>query len=228
MSDAPISIPLAFEHLHADEQARRAREFRARMASRRSVRDFATTPVDAAIIRDCLMAAAGAPSGANRQPWHFVAIADPAVKRQIRLAAEAEERAFYGGRAGKDWLDALAPLGTDCQKPFLEHAPWLIAVFAERHGEDGEGRHVKNYYVPESVGIAIGFLVAALHHAGLATLTHTPAPMAFLGRICARPAREKPMVLLVCGHPAPEARVPDVARKPEVEVVTWLDPDRDG
>ena len=168
------------------------------------------------------MAAASAPSGANRQPWTFVAIGDAAIKRRIREAAEAEERAFYAGRAGEDWLDALAPLGTDSEKPFLETAPWLIAVFARRSEPGPDGTRLKNYYVPESVGIATGILVTALHAAGLATLTHTPAPMGFLTAICGRPEFEKPVVLIVAGYPAEGARVPAIARKDRDEVLVVL------
>ena len=183
--------------------------FHAAMKTRRTVRDFAPDPVPRAAIESAIRAAATAPSGANRQPWHFEAISDPAVKRRIRIAAEAEERAFYGtdsvpGKAGDAWLDALAPLGTDAGKPFLETAPWLICVFAQRQSGTGE----KNYYVSESVGIATGLLIASLHLAGLATLTHTPAPMRFLLDICDRPPLEKPYVLLVVGHPAEGATVP--------------------
>lgn len=173
---------------------------------RRTIRDFSPDPVSRDLIETCIQAAGTAPSGANQQPWHFVAISDPDTKRQIREAAEQEERAFYGGKATDEWLNALAPLGTDDQKPFLETAPWLIAVFAQRRGGDGTDR--KNYYVTESVGIAVGMLITALHSAGLATLTHTPAPMKFLTEICARPETEKPFVLMVVGHPAKDATVP--------------------
>jgi nitroreductase len=191
------------------------------MQSRRTVRDFSADPVDPEIIRLAVRAAATAPSGANQQPWSFVAIGDPEIKRAIRLAAEEEERAFYQGRAGEEWLGALAHLGTDSEKPFLETAPWLIAIFAQRWGIDGDGRKVKHYYVPESVSIAIGLLIASLHSAGLATLTHTPSPMGFLNQICGRPDNEKPLVLLVVGHPAKGARVPAISRKPEDEVLFW-------
>lgn len=169
-------------------------------------------------------AAAAGTLGANHQPWHFVVVGDPAIKHRIRLAAEAEERAFYAGRAGKEWLKGLAPLGTDPEKPFLEAAPWLIVVFAERQGRDLQGRPRKNYYVPESVGIAAGFLIAALHHAGLATLTHTPAPMGFLNEILGRPDNEKPLILLVTGYPAPDATIPQAAldKKPLGEIATFL------
>lgn len=191
------------------------------MQARRTVRDFSPDPVDPEIIRLAVRTAATAPSGANQQPWSFVAIGDPDTKRAIRLAAEEEERAFYDGRAGEEWLGALAHLGTDWEKPFLETAPWLIAIFAQRWGVDGQGRRVKHYYVPESVSIAIGLLIASLHSAGLATLTHTPSPMGFLNQICGRPDNEKPLVLLVAGHPADGARVPAISRKREDEVLFW-------
>ncbi len=156
------------------------------------------------------------------QPWRFVVVSDPAVKRQIREAAEAEERAFYEQRAGDEWLDALAPLGTDWQKPFLETAPYLIAIFAQSYGLEPDGRKIKHYYVQESVGIATGLLIAALHHAGLATLTHTPSPMGFLNEILARPANERPFLLLVVGYPAPDAHVPDIRRKALDEIATFV------
>lgn len=198
-----------------------ARAFHALMQSRRTVREFSSQPVDPELIRLAVRTAGTAPSGANQQPWSFVAIGDPEIKRAIRLAAEEEERAFYQGRAGEEWLDALAPLGTDADKPFLETAPWLIAIFAQRWGVDEEGRRIKHYYVPESVSIAIGLLIASLHSAGLATLTHTPSPMGFLNQICGRPDNEKPLVLLVVGHPAEHARVPAISRKPEDEILFW-------
>ena len=174
------------------------------LSTRRTIRDFADTAVPREIIETAIKAAATAPNGANQQPWHFAAISNPDMKRRIRLAAEEEERAFYGGRASDEWLDALTPLGTDASKPFLETAPWLIAIFAQKKGPDGE----KHYYVTESVGIAMGMLITTLHAAGLATLTHTPAPMNFLREICGRPTTEKPLVLLVVGHPAKDAKVP--------------------
>lgn len=203
------------------EMRAEAQRFFDLMQSRRTVRDFSADPVDPEIIRLAVRAAATAPSGANQQPWSFVAIGDPETKRAIRLAAEEEERAFYDGRAGEEWLGALAHLGTDSDKPFLETAPWLIAIFAQRWGVDADGRKVKHYYVPESVSIAIGLLIASLHSAGLATLTHTPSPMGFLNQICGRPDNEKPLVLLVVGHPAEGARVPAISRKAEDEVLYW-------
>jgi nitroreductase len=213
--------PLAFEALPADEALARAARFRAHLARRRTVRDFSDRPVPRTIIEQAVMTAASAPSGANQQPWTFVCIEDAGVKRRIREAAEEEEKAFYAGRAGTDWLDALSHLGTDWRKPFLETAPWLIAIFAQRWGE-ANGARTKHYYVPESVGIATGFLIAALHTAGLATLTHTPAPMGFLNGICGRPDNEKALVLLVVGHPADGCQVPVIAKKTLKEVSVWL------
>jgi nitroreductase len=192
----------------------RAAAFRAEMARRRTLREFAPAPVPRAVIEQCLLAAGSAPSGANLQPWTFVAIADPALKQRIRAGAEAEEREFYAHRATPEWLAALAPLGTDEHKPFLETAPWLIAIFAQSYGMLPDGRKVKHYYAQESVGIATGLLIAALHHAGLATLTHTPSPMGFLNEILGRPDNERPYLLLVVGHPASGACVPDIQRKP--------------
>jgi nitroreductase len=215
-------IPLPFEEYPEPEMRRRAAEFYEEMKRRRSVRAFADRPVPRQVIEDCLAAAATAPSGANQQPWHFVVVADPEVKRQIRLAAEAEEREFYGRRAPEEWLDALAPLGTDADKPFLETAPYLIVIFAQSHGLDEEGRKIKHYYVAESVGIATGMLITALHHAGLATLTHTPSPMGFLAALLHRPANERPYLILVTGYPAQGAQVPAIAKKPFAEITTFI------
>jgi len=200
----------------------RAQAYYEQLARRRSVRDFAPTPVPRAVIEACLRSGASAPSGANQQPWHFVAIADPPMKRCIREAAEAEEREFYGRRAPKEWLSALAPLGTDADKPFLEIAPWLIAVFYERTGPEMDGHKAKRYYPHESTGIACGLLISALHNAGLATLTHTPSPMAFLNELLARPRHEVPYLLLVAGHPAPGCRVPAIGRKTLGEIATFF------
>lgn len=199
----------------------RAESFAEELRRRRTVRDYSGEPVDRAVIEHCLWAAGSAPSGANRQPWHFVAVSDAGLKRRIREAAEAEEREFYRSRAPDDWLEALAPLGTDEHKPFLETAPWLIAVFAQRYGSGPGGEREKNYYVNESVGIATGMLIAALHHAGLATLTHTPSPMDFLNEILDRPENEKPFLLLVTGYPAADARVPVIDKKPLDGIATF-------
>jgi nitroreductase len=219
----PVLVPLTGYREHPpEEMARRARELREELQRRRTVRTFSDRPVPRGMIEDCLLAAGSAPSGAHRQPWRFVAVSDPSLKRGIRHAAEAEEREFYTNRAPDEWLEALAPLGTDEHKPFLEIAPWLIAIFAESHGEDDQGRRIKNYYVQESVGIATGMLITALHHAGLATLTHTPSPMQFLGEILGRPKRERPFLLLVVGYPAPGTRVPDLRRKALDEIATFL------
>jgi nitroreductase len=202
----------------------RARAAFERLARRRSCRAFAHTPVPREIIEYAIRAAGTAPSGANHQPWHFCAIGSPDTKRAIREAAEAEERAFYEGRASAEWLDALAPLGTDASKPYLETAPWLIACFAQRKGGIEEDGEAQNYYVTESVGIACGMLLATLHEAGLATLTHTPSPMGFLRNICGRPEHEKPLMLIVVGHPAPDATVPDHAlrKKPLAQIASWI------
>ncbi len=217
-------LPLQFAGKTAPEMAETARQFRAHMAERRTVRDYSDRPVPRSVIEDCVMTAAGAPSGANQQPWTFVCISDPDIKRAIRLAAEEEERAFYAGRAGQEWLEALGPLGTDENKPFLETAPWLIAIFAQRWGRDDTGKRIKHYFVPESVGIATGMLITALHNAGLATLTHTPSPMGFLSEICGRPDNEKPIILLVAGYPAEDATVPDIDKKQAQDVIVWKEP----
>jgi len=208
------TLPLEFETV-ADGAAR-AREFRERMSRRRTVREFSERPVPREIIEEAIRAAGSAPSGANQQPWHFVAVstADRALRRRIREAAEDEEREFYASRAPRAWLDALAPLGTDANKPFLDVAPWLVAVFVQPHGRSASGEIVKHYYATESVGIATGLLIAALHLAGVATLTHTPSPMGFLNTLLGRPPHERPFLLLVAGYPAEGARVPDIARKP--------------
>ncbi len=220
MTTAP-HLPLDFTALPEAEAMARAEAFLELMRRRRTVRDFSSRPVPRALIEAAVLTAASAPSGANQQPWCFACLADPALKRRIREAAEAEERAFYAGRAGTEWLAALAPLGTDAEKPFLELAPWLIVVFAQRWGQDTAGQRVKHYYVPESVGIASGLLIAALHNAGLATLTHTPAPMAFLNEICGRPESEKPMMIVVAGYPAPGCQVPAITRKPLDQVAVF-------
>ena len=198
----------------------RSRAFDADLQRRRTVRQFSDRAVPREIIESCLRAAGSAPSGAHQQPWHFVVIGDPATKRAIREAAEAAEREFYA-TAPADWLAALAPLGTDEHKPYLETAPWLIAVFAERYGVNPDGSRRTHYYVMESVGIATGFLLAALHHAGLASLTHTPSPMGFLGSILERPANERAVMLVVAGYPSPDAVVPVLRRKPLSAIATF-------
>lgn len=213
--------PLDFQRRRSDEIRERAAAFRHDMIRRRTVRHFSSQPVAREVIEHCLLAAGSAPSGANLQPWHFVVVSDPAVKRSIREAAEKEEREFYRSRAPQEWLDALAPLGTDEHKPFLETAPYLIAIFAQSYALLPDGRKVKNYYVQESVGIATGILVTALHHAGLASLTHTPSPMGFLNTILDRPANEKPFLLLVVGHPADDAVVPAITKKLLADFVSF-------
>jgi nitroreductase len=218
------SVPLpGYREYRPEEMATRACDFADEMGRRRTVRDFSDRPVPRALIEDCLRTAGTAPSGANQQPWYFVAVSDPGIKHRIREAAEAEEREFYAHRAPPDWLEALAPLGTDASKPFLEVAPWLIAVFIRRFERLPDGGKRKHYYTDESVGLATGLLVAALHHAGLVTLTHTPSPMKFLNDILGRPKDlERPFLLLVAGYPAPDARVPDIARKPLAEYTTFV------
>lgn len=227
MSAPPETIPLrAVRRLPLpppETLAVRAAAVHERYRQRRTVRHYSDRPVPRAAIESCLRAAGTAPSGANLQPWHFVAVAEPGVKRRIREAAEAEERAFYGGRAPASWLRALAPLGTDADKPFLETAPWLIAIFARHYGIGPEGEREKHYYVPESVGIATGLLIAALHETGLATLTHTPSPMGFLGEILDRPENERAYLLLVVGYPAADARVPAIGRKPLAAIASFVE-----
>ena len=219
----PATIPLPpADPLDDAQRLDRARAFADHLQRRRTVRDFSQRPVPRAVIEQCLRAAASAPSGANQQPWRFVAVADPATRRRIREGAEAEEREFYARRAPQDWLDALAPLGTDAHKPFLETAPWLIAVFYERFGIAADGGKLKRYYPHESVGIATGLLIAALHGAGLATLTHTPSPMGFLNEILGRPKNEMPFLLLVVGHPADDCRVPAIERLPLEQVARFI------
>lgn len=199
----------------------RARAFHAHLDRRRTVREFADRPIPAGVLEACLRAAGTAPSGANLQPWHFVVVRDPDTRRRIRAAAEAEEGAFYGGRAPREWLEALAPLGVDEHKPFLETAPALIAVFSERWGVGPDGARQKRYYVDESVGLACGLLIAAIHEVGLSSLTHTPSPMKFLNEILERPENERPFLLLVVGFPADGAQVPDIQRKPLAGFTTF-------
>lgn len=216
-------IPLSvYQELPLELMHQRATEFCTDLQRRRTVRDFSARPVPREIIEHCLTAAGTAPSGANLQPWHFVVVGDPAVKREIREAAEQEEYEFYHGRAPQEWLDALAPIGTDEFKPFLETAPYLIAIFAKPFSVLPDDRKVKNYYVMESVGIATGMLITAIHHAGLASLTHTPSPMRFLNRILNRPENERPFLLLVVGYPTSDATVPDISRKPLGEIATFV------
>lgn len=217
-------VPLeGYDELPVEEMRRAAEAFLSTMRRRRTVRDFSDRPVPRDVIERCLLTAGTAPNGANRQPWRFVAVGDPDVKRRIREAAEEEERAFYGGRAPDEWLEALAHLGTDEHKPFLERAPWLIAIFAESYEVAEDGRRLKNYYVNESVGIATGFLIAALHHAGLVTLTHTPSPMKFLNQVLGRPDNERPFLILVVGYPEPGATVPDITKKPLEDIAIFLE-----
>lgn len=218
------TIPLPDERRLSDDAAlQAARNFRALMQLRRTVREFDARPVAREVIEHCIAAAGTAPSGANQQPWHFVAVSDPGVKRRIRQAAEAEEREFYERRAPDEWLQALEPIGTDWQKPFLETAPWLVAIFVRKWGRDEAGVRVKHYYPTESVGIATGILITALHTAGLSTLTHTPSPMGFLNEILGRPAdSERPFLLLVAGHAAEGARVPAIERRPLDSIASWV------
>ena len=217
-------IPLpGYEELPVKEMRARARAFCDAMRQRRTVRHFSDRPVPRDIIESCLLTAGTAPNGANRQPWHFVVVGDPEVKRHIRSAAEEEEEAFYGGRAPDEWVEALAPLGTDASKPFLERAPCLIAIFAENYAVGDEGGRTKNYYVTESVGIATGILITAIHRAGLVSLTHTPSPMAFLNEILGRPKNERPFLILVVGYPEEGAEVPDITKKPLEEIATFIE-----
>ena len=205
----------------AAEMLARSQSFQQSMTRRRSVREFSPRDVPQQVIERCIAAAGTAPSGANQQPWHFACVSDANLKATIREAAEKEEREFYERRASEEWLTALKPFGTNAEKPFLERAPWLVAIFAESYGMDEEGDRHKNYYVQESVGIATGLLIAALTNAGLATLTHTPSPMEFLGRILGRPTNERPFLLLVVGYPAEGVSVPDISRKPLDQIASW-------
>lgn len=218
----PVYEPLsAFQSKSVDEMRAASEAFYENIRRRRTIRDFSDREVPEDVIRNCLAAAGTAPSGANQQPWHFAVVKDPEIKRSIRLAAEEEERAFYQERAPDEWLEALRPLGTDDQKPFLETAPCLIAIFAQQYGLDENQDRVKHYYVSESVGLATGFLIAALHLSGLASLTHTPSPMKFLNRILDRPANERPYILLVVGYPAEQVQVPKITKKPFSEIVSF-------
>ncbi len=223
MSHTSQTIPLPPPPSYSEAERReRAEAFYDFVRRRRTVRSFSPAAVSREVVEACILAAGTAPNGANHQPWHFVAVSDAETKRQIREAAEEEERAFYGGRAPDEWLEALAPLGTDAHKPFLETAPWLIAIFAESWHPAPDGSRRKNYYVTESVGIATGLLITALHDAGLATLTHTPSPMKFLNRVLGRPDNERPFLLLVVGLPADGVEVPDIRKKPLSQISTFI------
>lgn len=220
---APSFVPLsAYREYPAGEMKHRAASFREEMQRRRTVRYFSDRPVPREIIEDCLLTAGSAPSGANMQPWHFTVVSEPNVKRQIREAAEKEEHEFYHSRAPEEWLEALAPLGTDEHKPYLETAPYLIVVFAQSYGVLPDQRRVKNYYVTESIGIATGILITAVHHAGLVSLTHTPSPMGFLSKILGRPENERAFLILVVGYPAADAMVPDIAKKSLEAIATFV------
>lgn len=223
MSRAKFRPLTEYREYPAAEMLERASAFADDLSRRRTVREFSDRPVPRDVIEQCLRAAGTAPSGANQQPWHFVAVSDPALKRQIREGAEKEEREFYGGRAPEEWLEALAHLGTDEHKPFLEHAPYLIVVFAESYQLGPDGSRTKNYYVTESVGLATGMLIAALHTAGLATLTHTPSPMRFLNDILDRPYHERAFLVLVTGYPADDAQVPEITKKSLGQIATFRD-----
>jgi iodotyrosine deiodinase len=217
-------VPLSgYLELPAEEMRERASAFLDDVQRRRTVRDFSDRSVPRDIIEMCVLAAGTAPNGAHRQPWRFVIVSAPEIKRAIRLAAEEEERAFYRGRAPEDWLEAVAPLETDDRKPFLESAPYLIVVFAESYAVEESGKKSKNYYVTESVGIATGMLITAIHRAGLVSLTHTPSPMGFLNEILGRPENERPFLILVVGYPAPDATVPGLRRKSLQEIATFIE-----
>jgi iodotyrosine deiodinase len=217
-------VPLPdFREYSPSEMQKRSAAFLAEIRRRRTIRQFSDRPVPRQVIADCLLAAGTAPNGANLQPWHFVVVSDPQVKRQIREGAEQEEREFYSKRAPKEWLEALEPFGTDHHKPYLEIAPYLIVIFAKSYGLLPDGRRVKNYYVSESVGIATGMLITAIHNAGLASLTHTPSPMGFLNQILNRPKNERPFLILVVGYPASDALVPEIEKQPLNDIATFLD-----
>ena len=213
--------PLQFTPRLPEEMLARAEQFRALMQQRRSVRTFSSRPVPRELIEQAILTAGTAPSGAHREPWHFVAVNDPRIQSEIRRAAEKEERESYKRRMSKEWLDALHPLGTDWNKPFLEMAPWLVVCFAKNIGDDGK----KNYYVQESCGIACGLFIAAIHNMGLVTLTHTPSPMRFLGDILKRPKHERAYILFPVGYPAEGVMVPDLKRKSQEQLVTWQERD---
>ena len=214
-------VPHHFDRYEPDDMRQRADEFYARMDGRRSIREFSDEPVPRELVETAIRTASTAPSGAHKQPWRFVAISDPEIKRRIRIAAEEEEKNTYQNRMSQEWRDALAPLGTDWNKPFLEIVPWIVVVFEELYGFDAEGNKSKNYYVPQSVGLACGLFIASLHSMGLATLTHTPSPMGFLSKILGRPKNEKPYILFPIGYPAEGVTVPDLRRKSLEEVAIW-------
>ena len=216
------TIPFDFKEYPLEEIQSRALRYYENMSRRRTIRDFSKRAVPIDVIENCIRAADTAPNGANQHPWHFVVVTDQEKKRKIRVAAEKEEKEFYSTRAPKEWLDVLAPLGTDAQKPFLETAPYLIAIFAQNYGVDKDGKKSKHYYVNESVGIATGLLVSAIHYSGLASLTHTPSPMKFLNQILDRPDSERPFLLLIVGYPAVDARVPEIRRKSLSEITTYF------
>lgn len=222
MKEYPF-IPYSRPTVNGEELLAKSKAFFQQMDLRRSVRDFSDKDVPKEVIENIIKAASSAPSGAHKQPWTFVAVSDPAIKKEIRIAAEKEEKEFYESRAPQEWLDDLAPIGTDWHKPFLETVPWLIVAFKKSYNDEGEGRS-KNYYVQESVGLACGFLIAAIHQAGLVTLTHTPSPMNFLSQILQRPDNEKPFLLLPVGYVAEDAKVPDLERKPLEQVSVFLEP----
>lgn len=219
----PELVPLSgYQELPLEQMKSRASELRENLERRRTVREFSSRPVPREILEECLRTAGTAPSGANQQPWHFVVVSDAAIKKRIREAAEAEEREFYGGRAPDEWLEALSHLGTDEHKPFLEEAPCLIAIFAQNRGVRPDGSSTKHYYVSESVGIATGMLITAVHNAGLVSLTHTPSPMRFLNEILGRPGHERPFLILVVGYPKEGAWVPRIGKKRLEEIATFL------
>ncbi|UCH61390.1 MAG: nitroreductase family protein [Anaerolineales bacterium] len=221
MKSAPM-VPLpAYQEYPPEQMLSRSRDFLADLRRRRTVRHFSPRPVPPEVIENCLAAAATAPSGANMQPWHFVVVSDPGLKQRIRLAAEEVERAFYHGRASEEWLEALEPLNVDEHKPYLETASCLIVIFEVRYGVNPDGSRIRHYYTRESVGIATGMLIAAVHNAGLVSLTHTPSPMDFLNEILNRPTNEKPFLLLVVGYPAEDAQVPEISKKSLDEIATF-------
>ncbi len=223
MSNQKFIVYSQYRQYNPRQMSERSRSFYDDVQRRRSIRAFDPRPVSKEVLENCVRAAGTAPSGANKQPWHFVVVTDPAIKKRIRESAEKEEERFYAGRAGDEWLADLAPLGTDAQKPFLEIAPALIVIFARGYELSKEGIKSKNYYVQESVGIATGILITALHYSGLASLTHTPSPMGFLGKILERPANERPYLILVTGYPAADATVPDISRKQLEDISTFIE-----